>query len=400
MKTIALSWRYLWSRPLGAALNVLLLSLGLASITFLLLVSVQLDKAFDKDLAGIDVVVGAKGSPMQLILCGVFHIDVPPGNIALKAVQRLRSNPLVASVIPLSLGDNFQSFRIVGTAPQYIAHYGATLAQGALWNAPMQVVVGATVAQKLGISVGSTFVGSHGLGAGGHLHGDKPYTVVGILQPSGAVIDRLIVTDTSSVWKVHEDDTAVDDEDHKITEDEREVTMALVQYKTPLAAMSFPRMVNTTTEMQAAAPALEISKLLNMLGIGTDVLRAFATVLLLTAGLSVFIALWNAVRERRADLALLRMLGAPPAKIAALLMGEALWLGVLSTIVGVAAGQGLSALIGWMLQLDHSLLIGGMVWPAELLWVPAIACGISLAAALLPALGAYRVSVLELLQTR
>jgi len=400
MKTIALSWRYLWSRPLGAALNVLLLSLGLASISFLLLVGMQLDQAFEKDLAGIDVVVGAKGSPMQLILCGVFHIDVPTGNISLKAVKALEKNPLLAAVIPISLGDNLRGYRIVGSSHDYLTHYGATLAQGRMWDAPMQVVVGSIAAKKLGIQVGNSFVGSHGLGAGGHLHGDNPYQVVGVLQPSGTVIDRLIVTDTASVWKVHEDYTAVDAEDRKIMEDEREVTMALIQYKTPLAAMSFPRMVNTTTEMQAAAPAVEISRLLNMLGIGTDVLRAFASVLLLTAGLSVFIALWSAVRERRSDLALLRMLGAPPAKIAALLLGEALWLGLMSAILGVAGGQALTALIGWMLQLDNSLLIGGMVWPVELLWVPALACGVSLAAAILPAAGAYRVSVLELLQSR
>ena len=400
MKTIALSWRYLWSHPLGAALNVLLLSLGLASITFLLLVSFQLDKAFEKDLAGIDVVVGAKGSPMQLILCGVFHIDVPPGNIPLKALKALEKNPLIASVIPLSLGDNLRGFRIVGSSHDYLTHYAATLAHGRNWDAPMQVVVGSIVAKKLGLQVGNSFVGSHGLGAGGHLHGDNPYQVVGILQPSGTVLDRLIVTDTASVWKVHEDYSAVDAEDRKIMEDEREVTMALIHYKTPLAAMSFPRMVNTSTEMQAASPAVEISRLLNMLGIGTDVLRAFAGVLLLTAGLSVFIALWSAVRERRSDLALLRMLGAPPGKIAALLMGEALWLGVMSAALGVAGGQALTALIGWMLQLDNSLLIGGLVWPVELLWVPALACGVSLAAAILPAAGAYRVSVLELLQSR
>ncbi len=400
MKTIALSWRYLWSRPLGASLNVLLLSLGLASITFLLLVSFQLSKAFDKDLAGIDVVVGAKGSPMQLIMCGVFHIDVPPGNISLKALRQLQKNPMIASVIPLSLGDNLRGFRIVGSSHDYVDHYGATLAQGRTWDAPMQVVVGSIVAKKLGIQVGNSFIGSHGLGAGGHLHGENPYTVVGVLEPTGTVIDRLIVTDTTSVWKVHEDYTALDNEDRKIMEDEREVTMALIKYKTPLAAMSFPRMVNSTTEMQAAAPAVEISRLLNMLGIGTDVLRAFAGVLLLTAGLSVFIALWSAVRERRSDLALLRMLGAPPGKIAALLLGEALWLGVMSAIIGVLAGQALTALIGWMLQLDNSLLIGGLVWPVELLWVPALACGVSLGAAALPAAGAYRVSVLELLQSR
>ncbi len=400
MKTLFFAWRYLWSRPLGAALNVLLLSLGLASITFLLLVGHQLSQAFERDLAGIDVVVGAKGSPMQLILSGVFHIDVPPGNVPLKAVRELEKNPLVASVIPISLGDNLRGFRIVGTSHAYISHYQATLAQGRLWDAPMQVVVGATAARQLGLVLGHTFVGAHGLGAGGHVHGDSVYTVTGILAPSGSVLDRLILTDTASVWKVHEDFTAVDDEDRKVMEEEREITMALVRYKTPMAAMSFPRYVNTSTEMQAAAPALEISRLLHMLGLGTDVLRAFAGVLLLTAGLSVFIALWSAVRERSGDLALLRMLGAPPAKVAALLLCEALWLGLLASLVGLLLGQAFAAALAWLLQLDNSLLIGGMVWPPELLIVPALALGVSVGAALLPAWGAFRVSVLSLLQSR
>jgi putative ABC transport system permease protein len=402
MRTLAWAWRYLWSRPLGAALNVLLLSLGLASITFLLLVSFQLSRAFERDLAGIDVVVGAKGSPMQLILSGVLHVDVPPGNVPLKAIQELAKNPLVASIIPISLGDNFAGYRIVGTSPAYIDHYGAKLAQGEVWDAPMQVVLGATAAKKLKIQMGQTFVGSHGLGAGGHTHGDNPYTVVGILAASGSVLDRLILTDTSSVWKVHEDYTASPDDsadDRKVMEDEREITMALVQYTTPLAALSFPRYVNTNTEMQAAAPAVEVSRLLNMLGLGTDVLRAFAGVLLLTAGLSVFIALWSAVRERRADLALLRMLGASPAKVATLLLSEALWLGLVASVLGLLLGQGFTAALAWLLQLDNSLLIGGMVWPFALWVVPALAFGVSLVSALLPAIGAYRVSVLELLQS-
>ena len=119
MKTLSLAWIYLWSRPLNAALNLLLLSLGLASMTFLLLVSAQLNQAFERDLRGIDLVVGAKGSPLQLILSGVLHLDVPPGNVPLKAVQALQQHALVAQVIPLSLGDNFHGFRIVGTTPDY-----------------------------------------------------------------------------------------------------------------------------------------------------------------------------------------------------------------------------------------------------------------------------------------
>ncbi|OYT91252.1 MAG: multidrug ABC transporter substrate-binding protein [Burkholderiales bacterium PBB3] len=400
MTTLVLAWRYLWSRPLGAALNVLLLSLGLASITFLMLIGFQLAKAFDRDLAGIDVVVGAKGSPMQLILSGVLHIDVPPGNVPLKAVKELAKNPLVDSIIPISLGDNFAGYRIVGTSLAYIDHYDAKLAQGRVWDAPMQVVLGATTARKLGLQLGQSFVGSHGLGAGGHSHGDNPYTVVGILAPTGSVLDRLILTDSASVWKVHEDYTAVDADDRKVMEEEREVTMALVKYKTPMAALSFPRYVNTSTEMQAAAPALEITRLLKMLGLGTDVLRAFAGVLLLTAGLSVFIALWSAVRERQADLALLRMLGAAPGKVAALLMCEALWLGLVASALGLILGQAFAQALGWFLQLDNSLLIGGMVWPVELWVVPCLALGVSLVSALLPTFSAYRVSVLALLQSR
>jgi putative ABC transport system permease protein len=276
-----------------------------------------------------------------------------------------------------------------------------------MWDAPMQVVLGATVARKLELRAGHSFTGSHGLGAGGHMHAENPYTVVGVLAPSGSVLDRLILTDTASIWNVHEEhDEHHGDEhagaDHTTAQphQDREVTMALVRYTTPLAAMRFPRWINTTTAMQAAAPALEVTRLLHMLGLGTDVLRAFAAMLLLTAGLSVFIALWNAVRERRADLALLRMLGAPPTKMAALLLTEALWLGLLASALGLLLGQLFMLALAYLLGLENSLMLGGVAWPAELLLVPALALGVSLLAALLPALGAYRSNVLELLQAR
>ena len=400
MNTLGLAWRYLWSRPLSSALNVLLLALGLASITFLLLVASQVERAFQRDLAGIDVVVGAKGSPMQLILSGVLHLDVPPGNVPLNAVNALKTSPLVAEVIPISLGDNYQAYRIVGTSLAYPQLYDAKLAQGRWWDAPMQVVLGATVTRALGLGLGQTFAGSHGLGSGGHAHGDSVYTVVGVLAPVGGVLDRLILTDTTSVWKVHEDDTAEDAQDRAAMEEEREVTMALVRYRSPLAAMSFPRWVNTSTDMQAAAPALEVTRLLHMLGLGTDVLRAFAGLLLLTAGLGVFIALWGAVRERRGDLALLRMLGAPPARIAFLLLAEAMWLGVLASAAGLLLGQIFMTALVYFLGLDNALLTGGLQWPSELAVVPALALAVSLTAALLPAWGAYRNDVLQLLQTR
>lgn len=400
MTTIALAFRYLWSRPLAALLNLLLLTLGLASITFVLLASEQIDRAFQRDLAGIDLVVGAKGSPMQLILAGVFHIDVPPGNIRLDDVQALAKRPEVAKLIPLSLGDAFRGYRIVGTSGDYLSHYGMTLAQGQPWSGPMEAVLGAQVAQATGMKVGTSFVGSHGLGATGHEHGDDPYRVTGVLAPCGCVVDRLILTATESVWQVHEKSMATDEEDRKALQAEREVTIALITYKSPLAAASFPRWVNSATDMQAAAPAVEVTRLLRMLGVGSEVLRGVGAVLLLTAGLSVFIAFWTAVRERRADLAMLRMLGATPAKVASLLLCEALWLALLASLLGLAAGHGLTALVGYLLEAQRSLPMTGRIWvPAEA-WVPAAAVTVATLAALIPVISAYRVDVAQLLNTR
>jgi putative ABC transport system permease protein len=400
MNMLSLAGRYLVARPLAAGLNLLLLTLGLGSITFLLLVSTQIDQAFDRDLAGIDVVVGAKGSPMQLILAGVFHIDVPPGNIPLAAVRALEKDARVATLIPISLGDTFRGFRVVGTTPAYASHYGATLRQGASWNAPMQAVPGAAVAASTGLVVGSRFVGSHGLGSGGHDHGDEPYLVTGVLAPCGCVLDRLILTATESVWKVHDESASPDEAQQKAIEAGREVTLALITYRSPLAAVSFPRFVNTTTGMQAAAPAVEVTRLLRMVGVGTDVLRGFAAVLLLTAGLGVFIALWNAVRERRADLAMLRMLGAPPAKVAGLVLCEAVLLAVVAIVSGLAAGHCLADLAGFWLQSERSLPLTGWIWlPAE--WgVVGLGLAVACIAALLPAWGAYRLDVTTLLNSR
>ena len=400
MKTLALSFRYLWSRPLATLLNLLLLTLGLASITFVLLTSEQIDRAFERDLAGIDLVVGAKGSPMQLILAGVFHIDAPTGNISLADVQELSKQPMVAKLIPLSLGDSFRGFHIVGTTPEYLAHYRMSFAQGEVWQQPMQTVIGSQVARDTGMQAGNSFIGSHGLGTGGHDHGENPYRVTGVLAPCGCVVDRLIVTGIESVWQVHEKHMAMDEDDRKAMEAEREVTMALITYKSPLAAVSFPRWVNTTTEMQAAAPAIEVSRLLRMLGVGSEVLRGVGAVLLLTAGLSVFIAFWTAVRERRADLAMLRMLGATPFKVAGLLLCEALWLALLASILGLAAGHGLTALVGYLLEAQRSLPVTGRIWvPAEA-WIPVAAAGVATLAVLVPVVSAYRVDVAQLLNTR
>ena len=399
MKLARLAWTYLWARPLVALLNLLLLSLGLGSMSFVILTGEQLEHTVRRDLAGIDLVVGAKGSPLQLILAGVFHIDSAPGNIPLDAVQTLARHPMVGRVVPISIGDSLQGYRIVGSSPAYLALYDARFAAGSVWQKPMQAVLGAEVAEALKLRVGDTFSGAHGLGDTGELHQGHPYTVVGVLSRQQGVLDRLVLTGIESVWSVHEQAHAVDDEDRRALAEEREVTLLLVSYKTPLGAVTVPRWVNSQAGLQSAAPALETARLLRMVGAGTEVLRGFGIVLLLAAGLSVFIGLYHAVRERRADLAMMRMLGAPPRRVAALVTLEALWLALLGIIIGLALGHGLTHALGWYLASERSLSLSGAWYSPSEAVVPAAALGLALLSAAFPARQAFRLDVTRLLQS-
>jgi putative ABC transport system permease protein len=402
MKLLALAWRYLWARPLVAALNLALLALGVGAMSFVILVTEQLERTMQRDLAGIDLVVGAKGSPLQLMLAGVFHLDVPTGNIPLAAVKLLREHPQVARVVPMSLGDSLRGWRIVGSTADYPALYQAQLAEGAYWADKLQAVLGADVAADTGLNLGQTFAGTHGLGTEGQAHGDTPYTVVGRLARCGCVLDRLVLTDLASVWAVHEDATAVDESDKQALAAEREVTLLLVSYKTPLAAMTLPRWVNAQDidggSLQAAAPALESARLLRMVGVGREVLQGFGLVLLLAAAASVFVALTHAVREREADLAMLRMVGAPPWRVAVLVACEAVLLALVGAALGLVLGQGLTALLGWELARQRSLPVSGAWWSVQQVWLLVGAAVLALLAAALPAWRALRLDVSRLMQ--
>lgn len=393
MRLAALAWRYLWSRPLASLLNLALLSLGLAAMSFVMLCSEQLEAGLRRDLAGIDLVVGAKGSPMQIMLAGLFHLDVPTGNIPLQTLAQLRAQPLVARAIPLALGDSLRGYRIVGTEPDYLAQYQSELAQGGLWQQPLQAVLGAEVARRTGLRVGDSFAGSHGMGSEGEAHAQRPYRVVGVLKASGSVLDRLVLTDLASVWAVHAHD------DEPAQADEREITMLLLSYRSPLAAVSLPRWVNAQPGLQAASPALETARLFRMLGLGAEVLRGFAMVLLLASALSVLVGLLSAVRERQGDLAMLRMLGAPAWRVAALVSLEAIWLALLASGLGLALGHGLAEGLGRLLAEQQSLRLSGGWWSDWEWAAPGLALLLALASAAWPAWRAFRLDVTELLQS-
>jgi len=388
---VTLSLGYLRARALSTVLNVLLLALGVATITLLLLTMHQLEERMGRDARGIDLVAGAKGSPLQVILSAIYHLDVPTGNINLAQAKEIAKHRMVKKTIPMALGDGYKGYRIVGTNHDYVAHYGGRLATGRLWEKPMEAVIGVEIARRLGHGVGAALVGYHGIGeAGGAEHGDAPYTVVGVLAPSGTVLDRLVLVSIESVWLVHDEHQGTD---APVTEEDKEITALLIQYATPLAAAVLPRYINNNSEMQAASPAYETARLFSVIGVGVDVLRGFALVLMLSAGLSLFIALYNALRERRYDLALMRTLGARPRTLMALMLFEGALLAGFGAVAGLALGHALTEALGQSLKAAQQVAVTGWTWVPEELWLVGLALLVGVVAALLPAWRAYRTDI-------
>jgi putative ABC transport system permease protein len=402
VKLARLALAYLAGRPLLTALNVTMLALGVGTIAFLLLVTHQAEDRLSRDAKPVDLVVGAKGSPLQLILSAVFHADVPTGNIGVAEAETVVANPMVASATPIALGDSFRGFRIVGTDASFPELYDAKLAQGRLFAEPMEAVLGAEVARRLALAPGAKITGSHGLALAGPAHDDHPYVISGVLAPTGTVIDRLVLTSIDSVWEIHgHHRPAPGNPALAATGGNRmEITALLIRYATPLAAAMLPRGINATTAMQAASPAYESARLLDLLGVGVETLRWFAVVLMASAALSVFVALTSALQERRYDLALLRTLGARPATLAALTLAEGVTLLVGGVILGLVAGHGAAEGLGIWLGRTGSWPLTGLVWVGGELVLVGGVFAVGLLTCLVPAVQAYSSDPAALLAKR
>ncbi|TVR38080.1 MAG: ABC transporter permease [Cryomorphaceae bacterium] len=393
MNLTYISLKNILSKPLSSTLSLLLLVLGVAMISFMMVVNDGLDKDFRKNIKDIDMVVGAKGSPLQLILSAVYQIDNPTGNINYLDVKKALRNPLVEKTIPLAYGDNYAGYRIVGSTEDYPAHYEMELATGALWHRPFECTIGAAAAKATDLGVGDTFFSMHGLSDDDtHVHDNIAFKIVGIFKESGTVLDRLILTSIESVWLVHDDHdhATCDDPTHDhgpiqkrdtlnnepaydpFAEDyqpmpvgpDREITAMLVQFKSAMGLMTLPNMINRSTNFQSALPAIEINRLFDLFGAGIAALRMIALAIIIISALSMFISLYNSLKERRYELALMRSMGASPARLFLLILIEANLLAVAGIAIGFMVSRfGLIA----AQQFASSQLSGSLVR-----WVPLV----------------------------
>ncbi len=422
-------------------MSVLLFALSIGLITFLTLLNDQLKKGLDNNLAGIDLVLGAKGSPLQLILNSMYHIDAPTGNISLEEARPFLNpkHPLLSGAVPLSLGDSYGAYRIVGAAQTILTFYNASDIEGRPYKEDFEVVVGSIVAKKLHLHIDDTFYSTHGLEDNpdlAHDHG-TPFRVVGILSATGTVLDQLLLCTPQTVWKVHDhpaDSTAVEEghkkEDHEShahatgnhvhtsmpmvaidsveiqiladsvmaalsAQPEKEITSILLKFKsrTNFQALNLLRNINLNTGLMAASPAIEINRLYAMMGSGTEALRYVAMLIAMVAAISIFISLYTSLKERRYEMALMRVNGASPGMLFRMIIGEGLWITMLGLVLGMISGHIGMQLAGSILERGYKYQFTGFTWVGEEWYILVGAVAVGLLAAILPAIQGARTDI-------
>jgi putative ABC transport system permease protein len=453
MNIFKLGIKNVTAKPLPTGLSLLLLSLGVALISLMLHTERHLKEQMSSNIRGIDMIVGAKGSPLQLILSAVFQVDVPTGNIKLEEANSLLRNRLIDYGIPLSYGDSYNGFRIVGTNERYPENYAMELAAGRLWSESMEVTIGSAVAKQSGLKLGDIFQGSHGLSEGGHVHDEQDYLVTGIFEASGSVVDQLILTNLQSVWDIHDSHTRDEHEEHKESKEHkeeedgnahsheenhdhdhnhdhgqeaknhegkdhehkeahqqkheeghregenhphtenREITALLVKFKNPLGLVQLSRIVNENTNMQAALPNYELNKLFSLMGIATTTMNFVAMIIILVSGISVFISLYLSLRERTYEMALLRTFGASRRQMLGMIFQEGMVIAISGFLLGLVLSRLGLFLVSLLLKsaYHYDFFEVAMIWQEGILLLITILIGFF--AALIPAISVYKIDI-------
>ena len=378
----------------------------------------------DNNLKGIDMVVGAKGSPLQLILSAVYHIDSPTGNISVEDAKKIKNNRMVGSSIDLLYGDNYKGYRIVGTDDEFLDLYDAKIKDGRKWEDPFEVVVGSKIHSKFGLKLDDELMSSHGLRETGEAHEDQLFKIVGLLEPSNSVIDQLIVTSPESIWDLHaehdhsgeehddehdhehddEHDHEHDDEhDHEHDDeydhehDDEEITAMLIKFQNPMNIIQFPRQINEETNLQAAVPSYEISRLFKLFGFGIETLTYLAYLIIIVSAFSLFINLFNSMRDRKYEMALIRTLGSSRRQLSFMIIFESLILTTVGFLLGLLVSRLGVMFVSSLMEesLNYNLNSFGIL--NEELWLLILSIFIGLISSIIPALQVYNLNISEVL---
>lgn len=405
---LELAWASLRSRALSVGLTVLVITLSVVLLLGVERVRTQAHEGFASTVSGTDLIVGARSGPVNLLLYSVFHIGDPTNNVSWQSYQALSAMPQVKWAVPLSLGDSWRGYRVVGTSDAYFEHYryGAghvlAFASGRPFDDLYDVVIGAEVAQAQKVVLGDEIVLAHGTGAVSlATHADKPFRVAGILQRTGTPVDSSLLVSLPAIEAIHVDwrsgvqlrrQSVSAEQARHLDLTPTSITAFMLGLNSRIATFSVQRRINEYPDeaMLAILPGVTLQQLWQSPGTAERALQLISAMVVLLGMVSLVALLVSTLQERRREMAILRATGARPGYIAGLLVVEAVATSAVACVLALSllvvasiAGRGW-VLATFGLSISH-------VWPdgRELGWVAGVLL-ISTVAGLVPALLAYR----------
>ncbi|MFA7243533.1 MAG: FtsX-like permease family protein [Sulfuricellaceae bacterium] len=415
---ILLAAKSAWNRRLTLGLALAAVALSITLLLGVERIRHDAREGFAMSVSGADLVIGARTSPVQLMLYAVFRIGEATNNIRWQSYRAIAENPAVAWAIPLSLGDSHRGFPVLGATSAYFEHFHYGEAQalafssGKRFDGVFDAVLGAEVAQRLGYRLGDKIVLSHGMGDEGLAeHGDKPFTVVGVLARTGTPVDRTIHVNLEAITAIHLDwqggaplpgFSIPGQYVQKFDLTPKEITAALIGLKSRAAVFKIQRHVNEYAgePLLAVLPGVALDELWQVVGVAERTLLAVSS-MVVAVGLAGLIAVILAsLNERRRELAILRSVGARPEDVFLLLTIEGLFVTVLGSLLGVALLSILTAVVGPLLQAHYGLVIHTRFVSLAELKLLGIVVIVGLLASLAPGYRAYRLSLADGLSPR
>ncbi len=415
---ISLAVRSAWNRKLTLGLTLISIALSVALLVGIERVRQDAQDSFEQSVSGTDLVVGARTSPVQLMLYAVFHIGNATNNIHWQTYKDIAANPAVAWTIPVSMGDSHHGFPVVGTTTDYFEHFHYGEAQPLVFTSGkpfaglFDAVVGAEVAEHLGYHLGDRITLSHGMGGIGLTeHADKPFTVVGILARTGTPVDRTVHVSLEAIEAIHLDwqsgakipgFSIPAEYAAKFDLTPKEVTAILVGLKSRAGVFKMQRYVNEyhAEPLLAVLPGVALDQLWQVVGVAERALLAVSGMVVVVGLCGLVAVILASLNERRRELAILRSVGARPMDIFLLLSAEGLFITLSGTLLGMVLLTALTATFAPIIQSHYGLMIATRFISYDELGLLGIVMGVSLLASLAPGYGAYKLSLADGLTPR
>lgn len=434
-----IAWRSIQQRKLASALTALSMALGVALVVTVIVVYEVIDQSFRRGAQGYELIVGPKGSPLDLVLTSVYHIGRAPGTMPYYVYDELINGQFSSDVevaIPICMGDTFKGFRVIGTHPdmferlEYLDGRQYEFAEGRNFrlDAPFEAVVGSVVARKTGLKVGEKFRPVHGSAVERGVEHD-PFEVVGVLAPTGTPNDRAIFVnmegfyhlhtkppeeeeaggtagaassagteaDSSKTGRLHEKSDS--HKKHKLSESEKQLTAVLVVLNPNMIAtrrVALPKLIAKELEVQAVRPSEEITRLLEgVVGRVQLILLILAVMIVIVAGIGIMVSIYNSMSDRRREIAIIRALGARRSTIMVVVLLESILLALGGGAVGLVVGHALTGVAAAWIGDQTGVPVNPLQFQlSELILIPFLVV-LAAIVGFLPAVVAYRTDVAQ-----